>query len=207
MVKLYTHPFSTYARRVDLALHEKSVQWERVTVDMAKGAHRQPDYLELNPYGRVPSIDDDGCVLYESTAILGYIESKHPTPALAPTGLEEKATMWMHVKLCDLQFSRPTGTIIFPKRFIPEAKWRKEDMAKASATIQEHLNILEPRMEGKRFIVGDELSLADLCYLPFLQFLPILDVEIPPNIDRWSQALFDRPSAQATVPPDAPKWH
>ena len=206
MPKLYTHPFSTFCRRVHLALLEKGIDWDHEVVDMAKGAHRKPEYLAISPYGRVPALQDGGLTLYESTAILGYLESIHPEPTLVPSDLGQKAKMWMYIKACDLQFARPTGTIIFPKRFIPEDKWRKDEMAKASKTIQRHLSVIEPVLDGQAFMMGEQFTLADVCYLPFLQFLPILDVEVPPNIERWSKALFDRPTAQKTIPPDAPKW-
>ena len=60
MLKLYYHPFSTFSRRVRIALVEKGVSAEEIEVDMASRAHRAPEYLRLNPYGRVPTIDHIG---------------------------------------------------------------------------------------------------------------------------------------------------
>ena len=205
-MKVHTHPFSTYSRRVHLALVEKGLEAESVVVNMATGDHRKPEYLAVNPYGRIPALQDGDYMLYESTSILGYLDSKHPEPSLVPADLKTRATMWMHIKLCDLEFSRPSDVIIFPKRFLPEEKWRKDDLAKASKTIQRHVNILEQEIGDKSFLVDDKFTLADVCYLPFLQFLPILDVDIPPNVKRWSHELFERPSAKATTPPDAPPF-
>jgi glutathione S-transferase len=80
MLQFYFHPFSTYARRVWMTLLEKDIKFEPVEVDLVNRAHREPAYLEKNPYGRVPAINDDGFVLYESSAILHYLESAHPSP-------------------------------------------------------------------------------------------------------------------------------
>src|SRR5262245_15100737 len=82
MLKLHYHPFSTYSRRVRIALLEKQIPCELVTIDMGAGKHREPAYRAINPYGRVPTLEEDGFVLYESTAILDYLESTHPTPPL-----------------------------------------------------------------------------------------------------------------------------
>ena len=69
MLKIHHHPFSTFSRRVRIALLEKKIPHELVEVDMAARKHRAPEYLALNPYGRVPTLEEDGFVLYESTAI------------------------------------------------------------------------------------------------------------------------------------------
>src|SRR5262250_777690 len=143
MMKLHYHPLSTFARRVRIALIEKGLKAELVEVDMAKGAHRAPPYLALNPYGRVPTLEEDGLVLYESTAILEYLEATHPAPPLVPPDARGRALVSMHVKLCDLQLSRQTGTIIFPKRFLPRERWDEKAMTQAKQEIEKHLAVVE----------------------------------------------------------------
>ena len=95
MLKFYHHPRSTYARRVMIALLEKHIPHEAVLVDMAAKEHKAPQFLAKNPYGRVPVIDDGGFVLYESTAILNYLETTHPTPALVPSDPKGRALVDM----------------------------------------------------------------------------------------------------------------
>src|SRR6516225_8917179 len=114
-IKLHYHPLSTFSRRVLIAFAEKQIPHELVVVDMPARRHREQPYLSLNPYGRVPTLEEDGFVLYESTAILDYLEATHPTPALAPTDPRLRALVDMHMKLCDLQLTRQAGTIVFPK--------------------------------------------------------------------------------------------
>lgn len=200
MIRIHGHPFSTYARRVHIALIEKNIPHEKVLVDMAAGGHRTPEYRKLNPYGRVPTLEEDGFVLFESTAILNYLEATHPSPALVPADAKGRATVDMHMKLCDLQMTRQTGTIIFPKRFLPKEKWSAADMAKAKEEIEKHLAILEPQLGGREFLVGDRYTLADLAYTPFLEFLPLMEIAPPPGIAAWSARLLARPSSVATKP-------
>jgi glutathione S-transferase len=200
MLRLYFHPASTYARRVRIALHEKNIDFEPVVLDMAARAHRAPEYLALNPYGRVPTIDDDGVVLYESAAILLYLEATRPAPSLAPEDARGRARMDMHLRLCDLQMARPTGTIIFPKRFLPEARWDRAAMEQAKAEIEKHLVIVEQTLGEGPYLVGDSYTLADVAYTPFLEFLPLMEVEPGPRVSAWRKRLLERPSAVATAP-------
>ena len=199
-IKLHYHPFSTYSRRVRIALAEKEIAHELVTVDMVARKHREQPYLSLNPYGRVPTLDEDGFVLYESTAILNYLEATHPTPALVPADVRSRALVDLHMKLCDLQLTRQAGIIVFPKRFLPKERWDTAAMADAKSQIEKHLAIVERALAGKTYLVAEQFSLADICYAPFLEFLPLMEIEPPPAVAAWSARLLSRPSATATKP-------
>ena len=199
-LKLHYHPLSTYSRRVLIALGEKHIPFEPVVVHMEARKHRDPDYLRLNPYGRVPTLEDEGFVLYESTAILNYLEASHPSPALVPADLRERARVDMHMKLCDLQMTRQAGTIIFPKRFLPKDRWNMTAISTAKAEIEKHLGILDAELNGKTYLVAEQFTLADLCYLPFVEFLPLMEIEAPPNVAAWVERLLARPSAQGSRP-------
>jgi len=200
MLKLHYHPFSTFSRRVRIALLEKNIPCELVEVDMMARAHRGPAYLALNPYGRVPTLEEDGFVLYESTAILEYLEATHPTPPLVPADARGRAHVAMHMKLCDVQMARQTGTIIFPKRFLPKDRWDDAAMAQAKKEIEKHLEIVDGQLKGKDYLVGGRYSLVEVCYTPFVEFLPLMEVTPPATVAAWVRRMLDRPSAQETKP-------
>jgi glutathione S-transferase len=202
MLKLYYHPESTFARRVRLALLEKGIPHELVYVDMAAPVreHRQPPYLALNPYSRVPAIEDDGFVLYESTAILNYLEATHPHPPLVPADPRGRALVDMHMKLCDLQMARQAGVIIFPKRFLPKARWDEQVIAQAKNEIDKHLFIVERQLDDKEWLVADRYSLVEVCYTPFVEFLPLMEVTPPAAVAAWAARMLARPSARETQP-------
>ncbi len=200
MLKLYFHPLSTYSRRVRIALIEKGLQAELVELDMARGAHRQPEYLALNPYGRVPTLVDDGLVLYESTAILDYLEATQPAPPLVPPDPRGRSLVAMHLKLCDIQLARQTGIIIFPKRFLPKERWDEAAMAQAKKEIEKHLAIVEKQITGREWMAGDRYSLVEVCYTPFVEFFPLMEIAPPPAVAAWTRRMLDRPSARETKP-------
>jgi len=200
MLKLHHHPFSTFSRRVRIALIEKNIPCELIEVDMMARAHRGPAYLALNPYGRVPTLEEDGFILYESTAILEYLEATHPAPPLVPADARGRALVAMHMKLCDIQMARQTGTIIFPRRFLPKDRWDEAAMAQAKKEIEKHLEIVEQQLPGKQYLVGDRYSLVEVCYTPFVEFLGLMEITPPPAVAAWVQRMLDRPSAQQTKP-------
>ncbi len=200
MLRLHYHPFSTFARRVRIALIEKDIPAELVEVDMVARAHREPAYLALNPYGRVPTLEDDGFVLYESAAILEYLEATHPTPRLIPADVRGRAMVSMHMKLCDIQMARQTGVIIFPKRFLPKDRWDEGAMAQAKKEIEKHLAIVERQLDGQDYLVANRYTLAEVCYTPFVEFLPLMEITPPPVVAAWVQRMLERPSAQQTKP-------
>ncbi len=201
MLRLYYSPLSTFSQRVRIALLEKGIAAELVEVDLPGRAQFQPEYLARNPYGRVPAIDEDGWGLYESTAILEYLEATRPSPPLVPADARGRARVAMHMKLCDLELAGPARTILVPKRFLPRERWILEPMEKARGKIEKHLAILEPEIQGREFLAGERFTLADLCYAPFLQFLPILDVTPGPAVRSWAARLLERPSVKETRPP------
>lgn len=199
-IKLYYHPLSTFSRRVRIACHEKRIAVELVPVDMAARKHREQPYLSLNPYGRVPTLDEDGFVIYESTVILNYLEATHPAPSLVPADPRGRALVDMHMKLCDLQLTRQAGTVIFPKRFLPKERWNLPAIAAAKSEIEKHLAIVEQQLDGKSFLVAEQFTLAEVCYAPFLEFLELMEIAPPPMVARWSERIRSRPSVKETQP-------
>jgi glutathione S-transferase len=200
MLKLYYHPASTFARRVRMQLLEKDLPHELMALDMAAGAHRQPEYLTLNPYGRVPTLVDGDLVLYESNAILCYLEAAHPHPPLLPQALQDRARVDMHMRLCDVQMGRHAGAILFPKRFLPRERWNLEAIAAAKVEIEKHCDILARQLSGRDYLVAGQFTLAEIAYAPFLQFFALMEITPPPAVAAWTARILARPSARATVP-------
>ena len=139
-------------------------------------------------------------MLYESTAILEYLEATHPAPPLVPADARGRALVAMHMKLCDIQMARQTGTIIFPKRFLPKERWDEAAMAQAKKEIEKHLEIVDAQLAGKQYLVGNQYSLVEVCYTPFVEFLPLMEITPPPAVAAWVERMLSRPSAQATKP-------
>jgi glutathione S-transferase len=199
-MKLYYFPASTFARRVRVALLEKAISCELIELDLPGGKHKEDWYAALNPYMKVPTLIDGDVTLYESAAILTYLEATHPAPPLIPQDVRGRALVDMHVRLCDSQLGRYAGAILFPKRFLPEERWDRTAMDAARQEIGRHFAIVERELGDRHYLVGESFTLADVAYLPFLQFLAMLEVAAGPHVKAWAERVLARPSAQATVP-------
>jgi glutathione S-transferase len=199
-MKLYHFPASTFARRVRVALLEKNIACELIEVNLPAGEHKEGRYAALNPYMKVPTLVDGDLTLYESAAILTYLEASHPAPPLVPKDAHGRARVDMHLRLCDAHMGRYAGAVLFPKRFLPEEKWDRPAMQAARQEIDRHLGLVERELGERHYLVGDSFTLADVAYLPFLHFLAMLEVAAGPRVTAWAERVLDRPSARATVP-------
>jgi glutathione S-transferase len=99
-----------------------------------------------------------------------------------------------------MQFARHAGTIIFPRRFLPEARWDRQAMDAARREIELHFAILTAQIGDDAYLVRNTFSLADIAYIPMLHFVPLMDITLPPNLAAWRDRLLSRPSAVATIP-------
>src|SRR5213078_2515073 len=108
--KVYGVPGSPYLRAVLVGLEEKAAAYELIPV--SGPATKQPEHLARHPFGRVPAFEHDGFALYETQAILRYIDGAFPGAALQPTGLKERAHMDQLVGICDWYLFPQVGVTI-----------------------------------------------------------------------------------------------
>jgi glutathione S-transferase len=146
--------------------------------------------LERNPYGKVPVLEDDGTVVYESAIIDEYLEEKYPAVRLMPKGLGERARVRIWVDYCNTRLQRAGGFV---------AHEYKVEQSKAE--IVEYLKYLDSHMSGKEYIAGD-YSLADITFIPFFTRLERYQATIGndlPNVKAWMNRLLERPAVRETL--------
>lgn len=186
MIKLHHHPMSTYSRKVRIALTEKGIPFERVLVDLGKGEHKKPEYLAMNPNGKVPTLVDDGFVIFESTAICEYLEDKFPTPSFLPGDPQARARARMWNQYGDTQvapaFFKVFSELIFKKP-------GEGDMAKVEEgrkLIAAQIAILDKKLEGNDFLAGKHFTLGDIAMMPWFGYLGFTGVEPDPSCKHFS---------------------
>src|SRR5216684_7009504 len=84
MIRLYDYPDCPFCQKVRVVLAEKDLEFEKLLVDLRKGEQKSPEFLKLNPYGKVPVLIDDDVVVYDSTIINEYLDEEYPNPQLMP---------------------------------------------------------------------------------------------------------------------------
>ncbi len=200
-MQLYHHPFSTFSRRVRMQLLEKGVSVDERVVALERKEHKGDAYRALNPYGRVPTLVDGELVLFESTAIMDYLEQTYASPPLVPESARGRALVAMHVKLCDLEVGVHTSTLFFPRRFFPRERWNLAEQDRARDAITRHLEILGRQLGHEEYLVEGRFSLADLAYAILTPFVGLFELSPPENVAEWMERIEARPSAKATRPP------
>jgi len=175
VIKLHGHPISTATAMVLCCLNEKEVEYDFAIVELSAGAHKQPQYLALNPFGVVPTIQDGDLTLFESRAIVKYLAKKYKgqgTDLLGNT-LAEQALVEQWCEVEGHSFFPPASTILFQTVLRP-LRGGATDEAVVEINIgklNKVLDIYEERLSKSKYLAGDFFSLADLQHLPWTQYL------------------------------------
>lgn len=173
-MKLYGNPMSTCTRKALTVFAEKNAKFDFVVLDFMKGEHKSPEHLARQPFGVVPSLDDDGFALYESRAICRYLDEALPGAKLTPSTAKERGLMEQWISVEQSYFTPPAMKILYQTLFAQmfgrtgdEAilKEGREGVAKAAVVLDKHLS------GGSDYLVGSQFTIADICYLPYIEYL------------------------------------
>jgi glutathione S-transferase len=152
--------------------------------------NKSKELLERNPYGKVPVLEDDGAVIYESAVIDEYLDEKYPAVRLMPSDLAERARVRIWVDYCNTRLQRAGGFVAHDYK-----------VEQSKAEILEYLQFLEGHMRGRNYIAGN-YSLADITFIPFFTRLERYQATVGddlPNVKAWVKRLLDRPAVQPTL--------
>jgi glutathione S-transferase len=175
---IHGHPLSSCTRKVLVMLAEKGQRADLVEVDLFRGDQRAPDHVARHPFGLVPVLeDDDGFVLYESRAILRYIDARYPDPPLAPAGSRESARMnqWLSV---DQSYVAPHLRTLAIERIIKKHDGQQPDRAAedhAERGLARAFAVVDRALADSEYLAGERFSLADISLMPYVGSLPMLN--------------------------------
>ena len=198
MLKLYDSPSSPFCRRVRIALAEKGLHYERISVDLGKKENRRPEYLKMNPYGKVPVLVDGDATVYESAIINEYLDEQHPDPPLMPKDPALRARVRILVDYCDQHFAGPLRALRLELQK-PEGDRDRAVIAEAEGRIKSSLQWLDEEIGGKEYLVG-AFSLADVAFMPRVGTLEQAKIQIDPSlirVMRWIDRVRSRKSFAA----------
>jgi glutathione S-transferase len=195
MIRLYDYPDCPFCQKVRVVLAEKDLEYERVHVDLHKGEQKSPEFLKLNPYGKVPVLIDEDTVVYDSTIINEYLDEEYPNPLMMPEDSAGRARVRLLEDFADNSFT-PAAGMILADLHKPEAERDTERVRRYQGEITRMLGRLEAILSGKEFLAGD-FSLADVAFVPRLLALEQLGIELDPRLESvaaWMARLRERPS-------------
>ena len=194
MLKVFGRANSANVQKVTFACTEMGVAYDRVDIGGQFGGNDTAEYLAMNPNGRVPTIDEDGFILWESNSIVRYLTAKHDAGGLYPENPQVRASAdrWMDWQLTTLA---PAFTpMFFGLVRLSEAE-RDYDVIEASrAETAEQFDIIDKQLEGRDYLVADTLTMGDIPFLGFVYRWFEMEIERPslPHFEAWYQRLCER---------------
>jgi len=203
-MKLYDGGRAPNPRRVKIFLAEKGLSVPLEQVDLGKLAQKSPEYTAINPVQRVPALQlDDGTIITESIAICRYFETLHPEPPLFGRGAKQAATIEMWERRVEFHLLGPISHVF--RNSHPAMKEMEVPQVPAWAEankprVMDFLAILDRELQGRRYVAGDEYSVADITGLVAVDFMKPAKLAVPDNlknVKRWHEEVSARPSAKA----------
>ncbi len=199
-MKVYGHPWSINTRKTLMTLAEKRHDAELVLVMIPKGEQKHPSHVTRHPFGKVPVLEDDGFVLYETRAINRYLDAKLGGNTLTPVALREVARLDQWINVADSYF------VPFAHPLIVERLFRRylggEPNAQAIAAgrqgIEPALDAIDAALAVTTYLAGESFTLADIHWMPYLEYLSQIGEGAPIERRRHLAAWWERVSNRPT---------
>ncbi len=199
MIKLYGTVMSR-AGRAAWALEELGVKYEHVPISF-QGDTRKPEYLKINPNGHIPSIDDNGLIVWESMAINLYLAEKYGKAPFWPATVEGHAGAYQWSFFAMTEIEPHLIAILMNKMFLP-AEQRSESAVKNAATsLQAPLKVLDDRLKSQEYLLGKDFTIADLNVASVLTMLTFAGVDLSgaPVAHKWFQKCVTGPRSRRSA--------
>jgi glutathione S-transferase len=190
-MRLYYHPLSSNSRRVALTAIHLNVDIELVVVDLLKGEHKRPEYLRRNPNGRVPLLDDDGFLLWESHAIMQYLADGTPGQDLYPLDVKARADVNRWLFWSAYHFTPAVGFISrerVSKKMVGGAGGPDPiEIARGEALLTAAAQVLDDHLACNQWIAQDRLTLADFAIASPLMHTAAAELPVTgyTNVQAW----------------------
>jgi glutathione S-transferase len=200
-VDVYGDARATCTQRVIVLLEELDLKYDVKHIDLMKGEQKTKEFLELQPFGKVPVVKYDDRVLFESRSILRYIAKNNIENKDLYGGTD--VDIWLEAE--SQNYNPPASKIVYEKVF---KKWRGEraDMEVVKASVEELervLDVYEKRLSSVPYIAGDEFSIADISHIPYTNLLLKCGYKSlykdRPNVYRWIKRIIKRESVQYII--------
>jgi glutathione S-transferase len=190
----------TRSLRALWSLKELGADFEFEVVNLLAGEHQRPEFLRLNPAGKVPVLVDGDLVIPESAAIVLYLAEKYPESKLLPADLKTRAQVYRWVMFAMTELEQPLWRITRHTFVLPEEKRVPQDVPLAREDFARMATVLERHMEGRTFIVSDAITAAD-CVTAYLMDWANEQrlLEGKPNLQAYLKRMYDRATAPQRI--------
>jgi glutathione S-transferase len=210
LITFYYASGSPFAWRAWLALEHKSLPYDLKSMSFSDGDLKTPEYLGINPRGKVPAIVDDGFSLYESAAILEYLDEQYPDSGapLFPGDAKNRAHIRRLINEADLYLDQANHKILQQIFFTKKENWDEKLIASGRESVAAELEKFETMLSGDYF--AGVLSAADFTIYPMVALMRRVDMRKPdvdmasligPGMTAWMKRIESLPFFDKTYPP------
>jgi len=181
-MKLYNAELSGNCYKIRLFLSLLGIDYQAVAVNMGDGDHKKPDFLRMNPRGQLPVLDDQGIVIWDSMAILVYLARKYGAASWLPTEPESMALVMQWLALSENEILYGLARARAVKKF--SQAW---DLVQSQQIGMVALSALEGQLKSHAWLVGEQVTIADLACYPYVALAPEGEVSLDafPSIQQW----------------------
>jgi glutathione S-transferase len=206
-MKLYYSPLSSNSLKARVAASLLDIPLELVNVELPKGEQRRPEYLGINPMGKVPVLADGDFVLPESAAIMVYFAESKPGNTLYPAERHARAEVNRWLFWASNHWGPAIGALVIEKWLKPQFFHSESDpvqIKRQEDLIQGFAKVLEEHLAKRQWVAGNTLTLADIAIAGSFATPLKLPIESCPHIATWFERIRALPAWQAAMPPAMP---
>jgi glutathione S-transferase len=189
----------TRAFRAIWMAKELGLDYEHAPIEIGPAGARKPEYLAVNPNGRLPAIEDGNFVLWESQAITLYLAKKHSSGRLYPATLEGEAKAWQWSLWAANEVERAVNIWSLHAVRLPPEDRDPQVLANTLAILAAPLRVLDGALADRPYLLGDDFTVADLNVAAVLSRAIDMDLAAMPRLADWLRRCHDRPAARTAV--------
>jgi len=189
----------TRAFRVLWVAKELGIAYQHIPVEIGEAGARKPDYLAVNPNGRLPAIEDDGFALWESLAITLYLAKKHSAGRLYPATLESEAKAWQWSLWSVQEVDRGVNIWSLHAVRLPAADRDAARREEALKVLAAPFKVLDGALSGGGYLLGEDFTVADLNVAAVISRAIDMNLAATPRLGDWLRRCLDRPAAREAL--------
>jgi glutathione S-transferase len=198
-MKLYEFA-PTRSIRVRWVLQELGVEFEAISIDLQAGEHRTPDFLAINPAGKLPVLVDDRHTITESAAIALYLAEKYPDRHFIPIDLALRAELYRWLFFTVTELEQPLWRITLHTALYPEESRLPAEIPLARQDFTSMAAVLENYMSGRQFVVGEQVTVADFVLAYTLDWANEIQLLDPfSTLVTYMERMYERPKAPSRI--------
>ena len=192
MLKIYGANLSSPANKIRMTAHVLDLEYEYIQINIREGENRTKEYLALHPAGKVPAIDDDGFVLFESDAIIKYLAVSEAS-SLYPEDIKQRAIIDQWIDFVSIHVSGAMGRVVFNRVFASFAKVPVDERSLNDGIkfLGRFLPVIDQQLSKSKYLAGERFSLADIDLLTSIDPAEVADIDLSSyeNIVKWRNEL------------------